>query len=229
MEDGEGVNNTPSRRAFVFRREQSVHVGEVFKALAQAKLEPEWRSSIAKNATAQYGGFVNMAGLLDATERALSKHGLVVNQTFHYDADSSPILLVTELGHASGQFIRSILPIPRVGKVQDQKSAITYMRRSGYEALLGLAPADPRADDDGDAANDGQVAAPQNGGWRQMEMMALQKVARANNVNDLGEIVRKTATYIEAGQMDPESIDRIEKAVIERREKLAGGGDAKDA
>jgi hypothetical protein len=212
----------------MYRREQSELVGELFKALAAAKLEPEWKSSIKKNATAQYGGFVNMAGLIESTEAALSKHGLVVNQTFHYDADSTPILLVTELGHASGQFIRSILPIPRVAKVQDQKSAITYMRRSGYEALLGLAPADQKADDDGDAANSAADIAPSNAEWRRMELMALSKIGQAATAADLLNLLDKAHGYVSAGKMAPDSIERLERAAAERREKI-GGGDAKDA
>jgi hypothetical protein len=209
-----------SARVFVFRREQSALVGELFKALAEAKLEPEWRSTIKKNATAQYGGFVNMAGLIESTEKALSKHGLVVNQTFHYDADSTPILLVTELGHSSGQFIRSILPIPRVAKVQDQKSAITYMRRSGYEALLGLAPADQRADDDGDAANSAPSAPPQRDGWRRMEILALQKIANAATPEELISLLDKAHARVADGSMDADSIPRLEQAAAERREKL---------
>ena len=149
MSEGNG-----ERRVVAYRREQSATLGQLFKAWAAAKLEPDWHSEIHKNATAQYGGFVNMAGLIGATEKALAKHGLVVNQTFLHDGDAAPLLLLTEIGHGeSGEFIRSILPVPRGGKIQEQKSAITYMRRAGYEALLGLAPADSKSDDDGDAAN----------------------------------------------------------------------------
>lgn len=207
-------------RALIFRREQSTDLGELFKAWANAKLDAEWHSEIKPNASAQYGRFVNMAGLLGATEKALARNGLVVNQTFHHDSDNSPLLLVTEIGHSSGQFIRSILPIPRNGKIQEQKSAITYMRRAGYEALLGLAPLD-KSDDDGDAGN--RAAPNGNGGdgqWQRLELTARQKIANAATVQELVQLLNKVVAKHEAGELPDEAKDRLERAAANRREEL---------
>lgn len=208
-------------RAFIFRREQSTDLGELFKAWAAAKLEADWCSEIKPNASAQYGKFVNMAGLLGATEKALAKHSLVVNQTFHHDSEGSPLLLVTEIGHGgSGQFIRSILPIPKGGKIQEQKSAITYMRRAGYEALLGLAAGD-KSDDDGDAGN----KVPTNGGngqWQRIELMASQKIAAAKTPAELMELLNRVVAKFQDGELPEEARDRLEKLAANRREKLMG-------
>lgn len=219
----DGVNSNGSQRVFLFRREQSAELGELFSALAKAKLEPEWNARIAKNAKAQYGGFVNMAGLIGATESALSKHSLVVNQTFHYDTE--PLLLVTELGHGgSGQFIRSILPIPKTPKVQEQKSAITYMRRSGYEALLGLAPSDPGSDDDGDSVSSVHSPSQQeNGAWKRVELAATQKIASAKTPKELIELLEKVQAKADAGELPPEAVDRLQLAAANRREQLTKG------
>lgn len=214
--DGTGNGNS---RVFIYRREQSATLGELFAALAKAKLEPDWCAQIEKNARAQYGGFVNMAGLIGSTEAALSKHSLVVNQTFHYDTE--PLLLVTELGHGgSGQFIRSILPIPKVPKVQDQKSVITYMRRAGYEALLGLAPADPKADDDGDAANAAQSPAHDPSEWRRLELVAKQKIGAARTKDELLSLVARVQAKFEAGELPQPAVDRLIAAAEERRATL---------
>jgi hypothetical protein len=220
--------NEPGNRVFMFRREQSPTLEKLFAALAETKLDPEWHAVVAKNATAQYGAFANMAALIEATEAALARHSLVVDQTFHYDSDGVPILLVTELGHGgSGQFIRSILPIPKSQKVQETKSAITYMRRTGYEAILGLAPADPRADDDGDAAN---YAASSNGGggngaaktglWRRNEMAAKQKILAAGTVDELKTLLGKVESYIADGNLPEESRERLQLEAANRREEL---------
>lgn len=223
--------NEPGNRVFMFRREQSPTLEKLFAALAETKLDPEWHAVVAKNAHAQYGAFANMAALIEATEMALARHSLVVDQTFHYDSDGLPILLVTELGHGgSGQFIRSILPIPKSAKVQETKSAITYMRRTGYEAILGLAPADPRADDDGDAAN-GAASSGSNGGngngggikaglWRRNEMAAKQKILTATTPDELKGLLVKVDEYIAAGNLPDEARDRLQMAAANRREEI---------
>ena len=208
----------------LFRREQSSTLGHLFKAWAAAKLEPDWHSEIHKNATAQYGGFVNMAGLIGATEKALAKHQLVVNQTFLHEGEQGPLLLVTEIGHGdSGEFVRSILPVPRGGKIHEQKSAITYMRRAGYEALLGLAAADPKSDDDGDAANHERPPADDPGEWRRLEMVAKQKIGAARNKEELMSLVERVQAKFDAGELPQSAVDRLLTAADERSKTLPKG------
>ena len=208
----------------LFRREQSSTLGHLFKAWAAAKLEPDWHSEIHKNATAQYGGFVNMAGLIGATEKALAKHQLVVNQTFLHEGEQGPLLLVTEIGHGdSGEFVRSILPVPRGGKIHEQKSAITYMRRAGYEALLGLAAADPKSDDDGDAANNVRPPADDPGEWRRLEMVAKQKIGAARNKEELMSLVERVQAKFDAGELPQSAVDRLLTAADERSKTLPKG------
>jgi len=208
----------------LFRREQSPTLGHLFKAWAAAKLEPDWHSEIHKNATAQYGGFVNMAGLIGATLKALAKHQLVVNQTFLHDNGAGPLLLVTEIGHGdSGEYVRSILPVPRGGKIQEQKSAITYMRRAGYEALLGLAAADPKSDDDGDAANNVRPPADDPSEWRRLELVAKQKIGAAKNKEELMSLVERVQAKFDAGELPQSAVDRLLTAADERSKTLPKG------
>lgn len=216
MSEGNG-----DHRMLPYRREQSATLGHLFKAWAAAKLEPDWRSEINKNATAQYGGFVNMAGLIGATEKALAKHNLVVNQTFLHESEQGPLLLLTEIGHGeSGEFIRSILPVPRGGKIQEQKSAITYMRRAGYEALLGLAPADPKSDDDGDAANNVRPPVDDPGESRRLEMLAKLKIGAAKTKEELVGIVGRVQAKFESGELPKQAVDRLLAAADEKRRSL---------
>jgi hypothetical protein len=222
----DGVNSVAangSQRVFLFRREQSQSLSELFAALAKAKLEPEWCSQIKKNAKAQYGAFVNMAGLLAATEFALAKNALIVDQTFHFDADAQPVLLVTEIGHGgSGQFMRSILPIPRVAKAQEQKSAITYMRRAAYESILGLAPSDP-SDDDGDAASTGSPSTNGNGDgqWQRVELMARQKIVTAKTKDELRSLLNRVQKRSEAGELPDEAVERLTALADVRSRELS--------
>lgn len=225
----DGTISSGAKRVFLFRREQSESLAELFAALAKAKQEPEWCSQIKKNAKAQYGGFVNMAGLLAATELALAKHGLVVDQTFHSDGD--PVLLVTELGHGgSGQFMRSILPIPKIAKPQEQKSAITYMRRSAYECLLGLAPSDP-SDDDGDAASAATASPAGDGQSQRAEILARQKIATAKTKQELISLLNRVQQRHEEGGLTAEAVRRLQDLADARSRELtsarAESGDGK--
>jgi hypothetical protein len=59
-------------------------------------------------------------------------------------------VVVTTLLHASGQWIRSHLPmIPRDASPQGMGSALTYGRRYGFAAIVGVA----QVDDDGNQAS----------------------------------------------------------------------------
>jgi hypothetical protein len=83
-----------------------------------------------------------------ACDPVLSGLGLVVTQ-FPGDNGSGPTL-VTRLCHVSGEFMEAETPLfmPK-DTPQDQGSAITYMRRYSYSAILGIV-ADP--DDDAERA-----------------------------------------------------------------------------
>jgi hypothetical protein len=62
------------------------------------------------------------------------------------------MVLVTRLGHASGQFIDSVYPLPNSNKPHEMGSAITYARRYSWAAICGIAAEE---DDDANAAQEG--------------------------------------------------------------------------
>ena len=83
----------------------------------------------------------------------LSKHGLVHIQTNDYE--NNQVRVITTLYHSSGEWVRGVLPV-LARNLSDPKalgSAITYARRYALCGILGIS-AD--ADDDGDAAQQGQ-------------------------------------------------------------------------
>jgi hypothetical protein len=61
------------------------------------------------------------------------------------------LLLVTRLGHTSGQEIKSVYPIPYSDKPHVMGSALTYAKRYSWAAICGIAAEE---DDDANAAND---------------------------------------------------------------------------
>ena len=70
------------------------------------------------------------------------------------------VSVVTVLAHSSGEWVSAelALPITDPGDARSLASAVTYARRYGLIALVGVAPADE--DDDGDGAVASKVSRP---------------------------------------------------------------------
>nr|WP_294525800.1 ERF family protein [uncultured Rhodopila sp.] len=124
--------------------------------------------------------YADLASCWEACRAPLAKNGLSVVQTIargepvriewetknektgeiqSFAVDTVETVVITTLMHASGEWIRSPLPmIPRDASPQGIGSAITYGRRYGLTALLGIA----QVDDDGHGAShgEGRYAAP---------------------------------------------------------------------
>lgn len=119
----------------------------MFAALAEAQMEignahkdktnPHYKSSYA-----------DLASIRDATREPFAKNELCLTQLVCPMGGRS--MLVTILGHSSGEWLRSYLPIePTKRDPQGVGSAITYARRQSHAAIAGVAP----DDDDGNAAS----------------------------------------------------------------------------
>ena len=110
---------------------------------ALAKAQKEFKP-IIKSKTAEVimksGGkysfnYADLQDIIEATQEALSKHGLSCIQRIH----ASPLQLIAELRHESGEVIMSSLPIsvPQ-GRPQDFGSLLTFYRRYLVAPLLGV-------------------------------------------------------------------------------------------
>jgi hypothetical protein len=103
------------------------------------------------------------------------------------------LLLVTRLGHTSGQEIKSVYPIPYSDKPHVMGSALTYAKRYSWAAICGIAAEE---DDDANAANDAakaakalparksSAAAKRDGDWPRFEA-ALRDCQSAREVEKL--------------------------------------------
>jgi hypothetical protein len=132
--------------------ERSESIVNLIAALASVQNElPE----VTKTRTADTGKYsytyADLPDIISATRPILLANGLVITQVVGeiYDCNGSPIINVeTMLIHTSGEYIigKGSLIIPRTDP-QAVGSAITYARRYGYCAIIGLA-----AEEDDDAA-----------------------------------------------------------------------------
>jgi hypothetical protein len=126
----------------------SQSLGELAKALAKAQSE---LAGAKKDATNPHfrSQYADLASVWDACRKPLADNGLSVLQYTTTRFDRQQPILVTLLVHASGESVEGETPL-LYGKedMQALGSAITYARRYGLAAMVGVAP----EDDDGNAA-----------------------------------------------------------------------------
>jgi len=121
---------------------------ELFTALAKAQGEIENAKKDTANAYFK-SKYADLASVINAVKKALSDNGLSVIQLT--DIVNDKCVLITQLSHSSGQFIRGYYPItiPKDANSQQIGSALTYARRYAYSAIVGIA----QEDDDGNSAS----------------------------------------------------------------------------
>lgn len=138
----------------------SPEVDKIFGALAKAQgsignaEKSASNPAFAKDKSDPGRPYATLADCWNACRAALSANDLALAQPPCVDGHEA--IVITVLGHASGQWMRCALALPTDAKAQSVGSAITYARRYGLCALVGIAP---DADDDGDAATRGAEAA----------------------------------------------------------------------
>lgn len=127
-------------------RQMSEAVDELFSAMSKVQAEVSNAHKSESNPFFK-SKYADLKSCWDACRDALTKNGISVIQM--PVACETGIAITTMLTHSSGQWIKSTLPVP-VSKndAQGVGSAITYGRRYGLSAMVGIAP----EDDDGNAA-----------------------------------------------------------------------------
>lgn len=127
---------------------QSTEISSLLEALAKAQ---STMSDAVKDSANPFfkSRYADLTSVWEACRDPLTKNGLSVIQITQIVNGAT--CLVSILGHLSGQWIKSILPIkPAKDDIQSLGSAITYTRRYALSALVGVCP----SDDDGEAAMD---------------------------------------------------------------------------
>lgn len=120
-------------------------IAKIAKALcmAQSKLETVKRSTQAYNYK-----YADLASVIEAGKKVMTENGLSISQLMEPDTDKA--IVITLLMHESGEWIKSTVALkPTANTPQAMGSAITYARRYGYQAILGLSA----EDDDGNSAS----------------------------------------------------------------------------
>jgi hypothetical protein len=136
---------------------RSETIGELVKALAAAQMEMGAAKKTAENPYYR-SHYADLAEVIAVSRPVLNKHGLAIMQ--FPSAEGEKVTLLTLLAHESGEWVsevNSTIPgkEPKGGgpfvpgrSPQADGSAISYLRRYGWQAIIGL----PAEDDDGEAA-----------------------------------------------------------------------------
>lgn len=128
----------------------SPEIGEI--ALSLVAAQAEFGAAVKDSANPAYRSkYADLSSCIEATQKALSKHGIAVMQAPQLDGQM--VTITTRLQHKSGQWYESDLTLPAVQRerfdAQSVGSAITYGRRYSLQSILNLAT----ADDDGNSAS----------------------------------------------------------------------------
>jgi len=126
--------------------EMSTEIGALAAALAKAQ---HTMKGAAKDSTNPHfkSKYADLASVWDAAREALTVNGLSIVQGA--SADAEKVTVTTLLLHTSGQWVKDALTASaRDAGPQSVGSCITYGRRYGLAAMVGIAP----EDDDAEAA-----------------------------------------------------------------------------
>lgn len=193
-------------------QESSANLDQLFAAhaLALGQLRNAPRTCTSHFAKRDKSGkpipdYADMGTILDTVRAALAANGLSVTQSFMPYGEDGGMMLVTTLGHKSGQFQRSYLPMKGNVPPQSLASTATYLKRVALCAIVGIA-AD--SDDDGEQANASHEAAVINDEAR-IEKALIANVRAAKDKDGIDAVMLRVARGVESGQLSNPAAARI--------------------
>lgn len=173
----------------------------------QANLKPAKRNATNPFFKASYA---DLASIWESCRQLLADNGLSVVQTCSLEGESR-ILLDTTLLHSSGQWIGGqLLIIPVKSDPQGIGSALTYGRRYGLSAIVGIAT----EDDDGEGAMERttEKAKPKEKP-KETKESRLQRLARS--AKKLGYLPEQISAYLPVKYGVKTSKELKEEQIIE--------------
>jgi hypothetical protein len=207
-------------------QEHSEHVDELYASMAKAFGElrnaprtcfSNWAKKDRKTGEL-VPDYADLATVFDTVRAVYGKNGLSIRQTFHPHKDDGTIMLVTTIGHSSGQFERSYLPMKGNIPPQEIAKTATYLKRVALCAAVGIAADD---DDDGETANRSAAVAVANDEAR-IEQALVSKVRAAKDSAARKSEVQRARKGVSEGMLPPSAAERIEKLAADLDAKEGG-------
>jgi hypothetical protein len=169
--------------------------------------------------------YANIDSVIKTIRPILTKHGLWLSQPV--TASPEGAMVTTKIYNAAGDSMDlGTVCVPVNSKKQDDPqaygSALTYARRYGLCAALGLATGD---DDDGSAANgaggndNGKAEPDPDPMTLKVKIQAQIKKMGFTDRDEVLDIVRRVAAYLRAGTTDLDGLVRINSFLSTKNEK----------
>lgn len=155
--------------------------------------------------------YADLATVFDTIRAVYGANGLSIRQTFSPYKEDGTIMLVTTIGHASGQFERSYLPMKGNIPPQELAKTATYLKRVAICAAVGIAADD---DDDGEFANRSTATAVANDEAR-IEKALGDKIRSAKDAAGRKAEVERAAKGVSEGMLPAAALERL-KAMAEQ-------------
>jgi hypothetical protein len=179
----------------------SGHLDKLFeaksKALGAMKNAPRTSKS-------HFGKYADLATVIDTIRKPLADNGLDVIQCF-VPYDENYVMLVTTLGHSSGQFIRSFLPIKASLQPQQLAATATYLKRVELAAIVGCAAED---EDDGDTAQRAAIASAITDEPK-IEKALIANIRAAKDEVAVQSVLGRVERGVEGGQLSAAAAERV--------------------
>jgi hypothetical protein len=184
---------------------QSETIGTLASALAKAqgefgaakfnRVNPHFKSKYA-----------DLTAVIEAIRAPLSKNGIAWVQTIE-PANGGMVLTTTLVHGESGEWVRSIYPLPAATAPQQFGSALTYAKRYSLAALVGIS-----ADEDDDA-NTAQKGANSNGHAPEGNITDQQIEALQSAIVEAGADISKFLAYLKVDNLSELPASRYRAAM----------------
>lgn len=153
--------------------------------------------------------------VIDAVTAALSEHGLSIQQTEGIGDEAG--FMVTILRHSSGEWIKSYARIIfHNGNAQEYGSAVTYARRYGLQAMLGITADD---DDDSNLACGNNIQVTANKSAPKIEPKMVERLQSL--IAESGSDVRKVCTHFKVPSLADMTAPQAQAATAMLKKKIS--------
>lgn len=116
--------------------EKSANLNELFEALSKFHGDI---SNVERSREGEFGLYADLGACWDAVRKALAENGLALSQPIVPYGQDGSLAVASTLGHKSGQFIVSAIPLTAGVSLQSLAAEVTYARRIAMASLLGIA------------------------------------------------------------------------------------------
>ena len=147
---------------------QSASIGALAAALAKA--QGEIKGAIKDSANPFFKSkYADLTSVKDACQEALTKYNIAVIQGPR--ANGAQVIVTTMLAHESGEWVSEEFSAhAKDDSPQSVMACVTYLRRGGLAAMVGVAP----EDDDGESAQPRNPYVPQKHGSQPSQQRGVE-------------------------------------------------------